>query len=473
MLELGVVSAGTATHRRANLENHAAHECQLDYLAPRVEPETLIAELPDLPITIPAGESLEIELIVRSQQGGTYQNRLDAHFTGGPTLSLPVTATVAAANLLILADPFERSLGCTSPHPVHLYNLGAAAAEVRMELTGEDANAFSVSPTPEGLLRVEAGEAAQFFISMNAQREGEHRVRLLAGAAALELVAEAFRAPRAQDVFHTLPHEKFDVLLVFDNAPAMLPARAHLEQNLRQWWTDAATHARDYRFAFLTTDLEPGAEEGRMLPLEGTIFRPGARFLTSNDAWSEWEAMIPEASGSTNARGLEAIQRALSEPLQSRHNAGFPHPDAHFYVTVISASDDHSTGPADSYLGDYDLQTIVGPAGGCAAHGFTAADGARYREAARTSSGTVTSLCRDRWDLSALTTGPWPGYRSSYFLSDTPHDDTIEVTVNGERWDDHWSYDASTNSINFYPTRAVPEGSEVIVSYEPHCARRD
>ncbi len=463
-LDFHLVSAETGAQRQVLLQNHAEHECLLNHLAPRGPPDTLSIEAPVLPIKIAPGEGLKLELTLTPANAGYYQNRIDAHFAGGPRLSLPVTATVAAAELAFWPEELrvESSLECRQNHVVHLYNLGGAEKTFRLELTGEGAAAFGFDAGEEQLIRLEPGAAHDVPIYFETLEEGEHRAELRAGDAVFALAGRAFRAARAEETHRTWARPKVDVLFVFDNSEAMIGGRIHLENQVEDWRDRASHVARNFFFAFTTTDLGRNGEGGRLLPLAG------ARFLTPETPWSEWIHLIPSTSGSTHTHGLEAIQRALAEPLQSGHNAGFPRPESELFVAVISASDDRSPGPVDSYLGDYHLQTFVGEAGGCSGHGFTAEDGARYREAASGSAGHQ-SLCRERWELASNVPGTWPApTRNHFFLTETPRPSTIDVTVDGVSWP-RWQYDSSTNRVTFDLGADVPEDKEVLISYEPRC----
>ncbi|MCA9552004.1 MAG: choice-of-anchor D domain-containing protein [Myxococcales bacterium] len=68
------------------------------------------------------------------------------------------------------------------------------------------------------------------------------------------------------------------------------------------------------------------------------------------------------------------------------------------------------------------------------------------------------------------------GYKSRFFLSNQPVAGTVEVTVDGvpvaptaPSGQIRWSYDTPTNTVNFAPL-AIPEpGSEIVVTYRPEC----
>ena len=78
--------------------------------------------------------------------------------------------------------------------------------------------------------------------------------------------------------------------------------------------------------------------------------------------------------------------------------------------------------------------------------------------------GTYLSLCDTDWGLKMETLAKDSIVKSSFELSDTPIEKTIEVLVDGTITG-NWSYDPMINSVIFDPTYIPVAGSIIDISY--------
>ncbi len=220
------------------------------------------------------------------------------------------------------------------------------------------------------------------------------------------------------------------------------------------------------------------------------------------------------SSGSAFERGLEGAYQALTGPkITTGWNSGFIRPDAYLAIIIVSDDDDSrddtvsdhevtdpGAPPVSFYVNFFrsikgfrntdlfSLSAIVeppwtngemaGPSTSCI--GTTDMGewpGFRYIDAANQTGGAVESICVEDWSQTLQNLGLSVfGYKSRFFLSNAPVQGTIVVKVDGmvvqaraPNGQVRWTYDPSTNSVNFAPL-AIPEpGSQIEITYTAQC----
>lgn len=280
----------------------------------------------------------------------------------------------------------------------------------------------------------------------------------------------------------------------------------------------ADAQALDYRLSVVTTDIEgfSGLPGSQPCPTPLTGQRPvgtpqGAcgYFADGNENGQtdpSWRLVTPDEqpsaeaaftaiaaqgiNGSGNETGLAAAYQALSAPLINGWNQGFLRPDAYLAIIFLSDEPDFSTGTVDFYVNFFkaikgfrntnlfSASAIVGDAGnGCTGPGGSAGGGDRYISVAQQTGGIFESICTASWSNSLQNLGLNVfGYKSRFFLSNTPVAGTVTVFVDGVRVEQQamsgqvrWAYDGSNNAVNFAPL-AIPEpGSDIVVRYVAEC----
>ena len=190
--------------------------------------------------------------------------------------------------------------------------------------------------------------------------------------------------------------------------------------------------------------------------------------------------------GSANEKGLDAAFRALSSPLITTWNAGFLRPDAYLALIFVSDEEDQSPQTVDFYVNYFraikgfrnanlfSASSIAIPAnrGGC-----SGIPGLRYIDVSDRTGGIFETICTQDWAQALQNLGLSVfGYKSRFFLSNTPVTGTVEVWVDGVQIDPRamsgqvrWTYEPAGNSVNFAPL-AIPEpGSEIVIRYLAEC----
>jgi hypothetical protein len=88
--------------------------------------------------------------------------------------------------------------------------------------------------------------------------------------------------------------------------------------------------------------------------------------------------------------------------------------------------------------------------------------------------GVQTAICSSNWSATLSAIGSITfGYRTQFFLSRQADPKTIVVKVNGtvvkESAQDGWTYENSSNSVNFSKSQIPPPGGTVVVEYKAIC----
>lgn len=341
----------------------------------------------------------------------------------------------------------------------------------------------------------------------------------------LPLMGEGSRDPTNTDRYRQLQTPEVDIVFVVDNSGSMADKQAELRRNFASFIQFANNQGLDYRIGVVTTDVDPPTPfnpRGCPDPLPpqrpmrvdqgqcgyfadgnhtGTRMDPQWRIVTPRTRPSPEEAFAALAdqgtTGSGDEKGLAGAYQALSSPIVSGWNNGFIRPTAYLAIIIVSDDDDQSRNSLDFYVNYFlgikgfrntnlfSLSAIVEPPypprcanGSSCADCSGEAPGTRYIEAARRTGGLVESICPGTdWARSLQNLGLSVfGYKSRFFLTNQPVPGSVTVTVNNVRIDAvagtgqvRWTYDASTNSVNFAPL-AIPEpGSDIAISYAAEC----
>jgi hypothetical protein len=317
------------------------------------------------------------------------------------------------------------------------------------------------------------------------------------------LVAKGERKTDQTDEFIQQSEAKVDVLFVVDNSGSMMDEQQNLGQNFSAFLTHAAAAGVDYHISVTTTGLErssggwavcpggaEGGENGRFFPVDGSSPRIITPVTPSAEAVFARNTQVGVCHW--NEQGLEAMFRALSEPLVFNQddprtplandgNANFLRQDAKLAVIVVTDEEDFSPQPVSFYEtflrglkgGDASkviFSAIAGPRdlNTCSK---ASSSGNRYIQLAEATGGVVESICTPNWagSLEKLSESAF-GLNRTFSLSEKPSDPSrIVVKVDGVQVTSGWTYDAGTNSVIFDSNSAPPPGASVEITYPVGC----
>ncbi|MFY0568324.1 choice-of-anchor D domain-containing protein [Archangium lansingense] len=305
------------------------------------------------------------------------------------------------------------------------------------------------------------------------------------------------------DEFIQQLRNKVDVLFVVDNSGSMMDEQQNLGANFSAVLGPASARNVDYHIAVTTTGLEhssggwavcpggaEGGENGRLFPVDNS----SPRVITPTTPWAEAVFARNTQVGVChwNEQGLEAMFRALSDPLVYNvddartplpmdGNAGFLREDATLAIIVVSDEEDFSPQPVSFYEtfllglkgGDrskVSFSAVVGPEdlNSCRS---ASSSGSRYIQLARATDGVVENICTPNWaaSLERISKSAFTPTRV-FPLSETPSDTShILVRVDGVEMTTGWTYSPATNSIVFEPGSVPAVGATVTVTYREGC----
>jgi hypothetical protein len=91
---------------------------------------------------------------------------------------------------------------------------------------------------------------------------------------------------------------------------------------------------------------------------------------------------------------------------------------------------------------------------------------ANYKTAANLTGGEKLNVCTSAWSSQTATLALASlSAINEYTLTTTAEPSSVDVSVNGTQWNSGWTFDASTNSVIF--TSSPPTGASVVVNYLP------
>jgi hypothetical protein len=305
------------------------------------------------------------------------------------------------------------------------------------------------------------------------------------------------------DQFIQQPQALVDVLFLVDNSGSMMDEQQNLGANFTAFLSHAAGAGVDYHIAVTTTGLErssggwavcpgggEGGENGRFFPVDGSS--PRIITPTTPSAASVFARNTQVGVCHWNEQGLEAMYRALSEPLvfssddprtplAGDGNGGFLREEAKLAIIAITDEEDFSPQSVSFYetflreLKGNDpskviFSAIAGPKD-LSTCSKASSSGNRYIELAEKTGGVVESICTPNWaaSLEKLSESAF-GPNRSFPLSEKPSDASrIVVRVDGVEVKTGWTYDATTNTVIFERNAAPQPGAAVEITYPVGC----
>lgn len=472
----------------------------------------------------PAGEtrlgpglSLELELLYRPTTLNMHTAAITFYVSdpAAPIASVNLLGTGAQDLAIIYPDALEFGgyvLGCTSEtRTVRIHNDRSTNMVIAgAELTGSTNFSLGVLNYP---LHLPPGAGTEFSISYHPTLPQKDFAELViteaASAEAYKVWLSGSGGPAMQtETFIQASQPQVDVLAVVDDSAGLTKEQLALAGNFSAFIGPADTLNIDYQIAVIDATYEswPG-DCVRVLQRpnayldghcgyfsDGMTNDPAIKIVTRNeplgphDAWDELVYM--GANGSAFEEPFANGRSALRAPLNLGWNADFLRPNASLAVLYMSDEQEQSSGEVALYTDDLlgihgarnknhtSMHAIAGdPITGCNGPGGSADIGDRFFEGALHTGGTFHSVCTPDWAATMEAIGlEIFGYRSRFALESTPVVGLIEVRVDGvlvpetsasgERF---WTYDASSNTINFAPL-AVPEaGAEIDIAYDKQC----
>lgn len=470
---------------------------------------------------IPPGASEVVEVDFSPTAQGTFTGQVEFSISSptNPFNTVSLTGVGADSQLLIVPNELDFGtigVGCASrDRAITIYNTGQTPVQIDSINLAAQANvAFSLANLPTGLpqnpVTLNAGQSVTFDVGFRADLRSAY-------ASAVEIGTTEASAQRTYivslrgrgdvdatqiDEFEQLGKPKVDILFVIDSSCSMGDEQTALASNFQAFIQFAEAQGLDYHLGVTTADTTRHSGRlcgGRNCNLTGLsqnrIVTP--RTTPSPAAVFGENAAVGTGSPGSAAdeSGLRAAEQALTPPNTFGHNAGFVRSDAVLSLIFISDEPDQSPGNVDYYINFFlsikgfrntnlfSASAITAPvapgatSGNCSGPGGNASATGRYIAVAERTGGVFQSICTADWSrsLEDLSTTAF-GFKSRFFLTNQPVVTTLKVFIDGVELPAqtmggtiNWTYDFSTNSVNFAPYATPEPGSQIRVEYSAEC----
>lgn len=304
------------------------------------------------------------------------------------------------------------------------------------------------------------------------------------------------------DSFTQDVNPKADILLVIDSSCSMEDKQNQLANNFSAFLQYATSAGVDYHLGVTTTDVEnaacyagfcvPDGPKGKLLgdannPKVLTPFTPNVNQLYSQK--------VKVGTGDSGVeKGTHAAMLALTAPLINNENAGFLRPDAKLAVVVVTDAADQSTDSIPYYMNRFlNIKghnkatefsfNVIGPLQPSAPSPCTydnvAPDNGRWASITSQTSGVLSEICSSNWATTLQQLGKTAfGHRTDFFMNSQPDltgGKGIEVKIDGvvipatSGTTTNWTYDSTSNSVDFDPAKAPGPGQTLSITYFVAC----
>lgn len=258
-----------------------------------------------------------------------------------------------------------------------------------------------------------------------------------------------------------------DILWVMDNSGSMGDEQSSLAYNFDVFIQDFVTKDVDFQMAITTTDgrsAYEGAAVGDFNQLNSTAAQ------NDSSAFIDYFAnkIHVGTSGSGTEKGLNGMKKFLEGD-----GLNWLRSDAFLVVVVVSDEEDQSSGTVASYIdflkstktndGLINVNSIVtfeDEAFGDPSRGQ------RYMDVSNATGGVIANIQNNFYDILSNMGGKILDLISSFPLSGTPANGTLEVYVDGVKETTGWEYDATKNTVKFLQGYVPTENSNVEIRYK-------
>ncbi len=508
-LNFGVVEVNRAARRAFEIRNLSpTSQCLVTSVNLRPESGAEFS-LPDGEVNsvlIPPEAALAVSVGYAPETLGQHRGAIEFSISNPdrPFNVVDLTGTAAESTLLIVPNDLffgTIEVGCAArAKTVTVYNTGATPALIESIDLDAQPGVFNANGLPSLPLSLSPGASFQFSVGFFAPEVSDY-------AGAVEMTGEFNGQPVTyiislqgsgdidavqQDRFEQLGRPEVDILFVIDNSCSMFDEQQSLASNFGDFVQFAEAQSLDYHLAVTTTDMN--VERGKFVSGSTPGTGPAAnRIVTPQTQPSPVTVFSANAQQGSTGAGIEyvldAAYEALTPPNINGHNAGFLRREAVLSIVGVTDEREQSARTVDFFLNFFlsikgfrntqlfSFSAISGGETGCNSSAGSAGAAPRLLELAERTGGVSQTICTQDWSrtLEDLSRQAF-GFKSRFFLTNQPVIQTIEVFVDETRLPEretsgrqNWSYDFSTNSVNFTPLAVPAPGSVVRIEYTAEC----
>jgi HYDIN/CFA65/VesB family protein len=534
-INFGIIQVLHATTQGLRIDNNGTNDCLVNdvTIVPGSSPAFGLEHGNESGVMIPAGMSHTIIVNYAPPREGTDMGNLGFYISDPMNSNPTVPLHGVGSNSALVISPNELNFGkiglncSTRDRTINIFNTGNNPTTIdRIERPAGVSSEFEIGTLPMGIPAppgavVQPGSSISFNVKYHANNIGvdtgsidiwEHG---RADPYVVPLYGEGSNDPTNEDDFTQLSTPKVDIVMAVDNSCSMADKQMELATNFQSFIQFAVSQALDYHISVVTTDVDT-MNDGGKCPSPLTPQRPAnvdegacgyfadGNFdaSTADPAWrivkpdtqpdpaTAFAALVHQGTnGSVTENGIRASYQALSPPILTGWNNNFIRTDAYLAIIAVSDADDQSNDTVDFYtnyflaikgfrdtnlfsfsaISQLSTDTCGEESGG--------GGSPRYHALADRTGGIFESICTNDWAQALQNLGLSVfGYKSRFFLSNTPVQGSIVVKVDGmviqpmaSSGQVRWTYDPATNSVQFAPL-AIPEpGSQIAITYTAEC----
>ncbi|MDP2312020.1 MAG: choice-of-anchor D domain-containing protein [Pseudomonadota bacterium] len=472
-LDFGSLGAGDAATQTFTVSNVGPEESVLEVSEVTIGGAaggfTILTPVEALTFSLPGGTSTDIEVAFTPE--GANEQIAEAIVASDDEDEKRVTVDLLGEGrvpeLEISPDPLDLGtayVGCDKDHDITLTNVGTDDLVISaIGHTGGDFALTDLNVLPLTLAPAEATTVNVRFVPLT---EGEQVGELSVtsnepvGTRVSEQTAEGRYAGEYEDTFEVPVNPPADILFFVDQSCSMDDDARSLASNFSAFITNLSVYTTNWHIMVVNDD--DGCNNS------GVLTSASANY---EDRFTE---AVSRGGGNYTEAGLIVTSTAVDQTDSGDCNDNFLRSTAILHIVMVSDEPEQSPRGWNTYVnqviakkGDASLvkfSAVAGPdPGGCTSGGNSAAAGTGYSEAVAYTAGEFLSICSN-WSTSVEALATASVAMSTFELTRTPVPETIAVTVNGASRTG-WTYDATTNSIEFDEAAQPEEGDTIVVSY--------
>ncbi|MBT3984249.1 MAG: hypothetical protein HOE90_23035, partial [Bacteriovoracaceae bacterium] len=259
---------------------------------------------------------------------------------------------------------------------------------------------------------------------------------------------------------------KVDILWVVDNSGSMENEQAALSYNFDIFINQFIDQDIDFQMGITTTDPRRWYN-GDMV---GDPSKLNSSYAKSNES-SFLRHFKNQIQVGTNGYGEEMGLKTMKSFLEK--NSSIFRDDAYLAIVILSDEEEQSSSSANNYVNF--LSTLKPNAGMVKVHSIVTKElnnnqwetvGQKYLDVSSATNGIQASIKEDFFGILQDMGEKIVTFATSFPLSNTPIESSLEVYINDELQTSGWSFDASINAVKFDENMAPQDGDQIKVVYE-------
>jgi len=298
-------------------------------------------------------------------------------------------------------------------------------------------------------------------------------------------------------------NNKIDVLFVIDNSGSMAPVQQNLTNNFRSFIENFVTQGYDFKIAVTTTAAwtAPFLNDTSVSRWkDGSSAGHTGIYVIDPQTPNLINTFVTNATQGINGTGDERAFQSLKTSLQNSNNSDFRRDDAFLAIVIVSDEDDfshdgsqylnnnysdnrlhsvqsyidylHSYTQSTDTVRKYSVSSIAIFDNSCLTNNSPwGIVGQRYGQITDATEGVKGSVCGNFAQTLESIQSKIAELSTQFYLNRQPVVSSIKVVVNGaeifQNSTNGWSYNTTSNSVRFHGTAIPPQGSVIIVDFDP------